>query len=151
MRFILGILFSLFLFNSFLMASETSSINSQVESIVSSFAEDVNAVYPLKDQNAKFKTTMDSFYSDFRAYLTEYLNVYDKLPPIIGSDAIKNLDSALKEETGTTVKELNDKMKSLTRTIDRKISPEIFKYLAKEKYKAQHKAAKKNNSRPARR
>ena len=143
----LFLVFSFFISNSYAANTKNKTavpvvdINAQVEGIVSSFVEDVNAVYPVKVQNAKFKGTMDNFYSDFRSYLTLYFTVYDKLPEIIGSDVIKDLDGELKKETGTTVWELNEKMKGLTRTIDEKISPEIFKYLAREKYKAQRKAA----------
>ena len=146
------LVFSFFLSDSYAAKSNNKTavtaldIDAQVEGIVSSFAEDVNAAYPAKVQNAKFKGTMDNFYSDFRSYLTLYFTVYDKLPEMIGSDAIKNLDGELKKETGTTVFELNEKMKGLTRTIDEKISPEIFKYLAREKYKAQHKAATQSAS-----
>jgi hypothetical protein len=124
--------------------SYAAKSSEKVEEVVSSFAEDLNAAYPLNAQTANFKSIMDKFYSDFRSYLSLYFDVYEKLPPIVGSDAIKDLDEALKGETGTTVRELNEKMKALTRTIDEKISPEIFKYLAREKYKAQHKLAKQS-------
>lgn len=138
---VLFLLFSFSLSNSY--AAKSSE---KVEEVVSSFAEDVNAAYPLSAQTANFKSIMDKFYSDFRAYLSLYFDVYDKLPALVGSDAIKNLDEALKGETGTTVRELNEKMKALTRTIDEKISPEIFKYLARQKYKAQDKAVKASSN-----